>query len=209
LQCVSLTFVDPSLGGTGYLRRIATDFDGVSKAAIEHLSHDNCETSCYRCLKNYRNQRFHEFLNWTTAIDTIEELAQLPTIERKLETGDINDPRPWLAAYSEGMGSPLEAKFWAEFVKLGFKLEKQYPIFIEGSPKALTIADFAVPEKRIAMYIDGTTFHVGQNLRRDRFIREKLRGLALPWRVIVLQLRDITNIIEIVRENNLDLPKWN
>ena len=39
---VSLTFIDPSLGGSGYLRRIATEFDQVAKEAIADLDHPNC-----------------------------------------------------------------------------------------------------------------------------------------------------------------------
>ena len=43
----------------------------------------------------------------------------------------------------------------------------------------------------MAIYIDGTNFHVGQNLRRDRYIREKLRTAQPPWRVIELTARDV------------------
>ena len=96
------------------------------------------------------------------------------------------------------MGSPLESKFYAAFEQFGFKPEKQVPIYIDGSNKPLTIADFAVSEKRIAIYIDGAQFHVGQNLRRDRFIRDKLRGLNPPWKVIELRIRDLPDIQKII-----------
>jgi hypothetical protein len=34
-------------------------------------------------------------------------------------------------------------------------------------------------------------FHIGQNLRRDRFIRDKLRGGQPPWRVEELTAKDL------------------
>jgi hypothetical protein len=53
---VSLAFIDPSLGGSGYLERVAENFDHVAARAIDHLDHTDCETACYRCLKSYYNQ---------------------------------------------------------------------------------------------------------------------------------------------------------
>ena len=48
-QRVSLTFVDPSVGGSGYIARIAREFHLIAQRALEHLNHANCETACYRC----------------------------------------------------------------------------------------------------------------------------------------------------------------
>src|SRR5450759_3764256 len=75
---VSLAFIDPSLGGTGYLRRIAEEFHLAAQTALEHLDHPNCETACYRCLKSYQNQRHHEYLRWPLVIAALEGLAALP-----------------------------------------------------------------------------------------------------------------------------------
>jgi hypothetical protein len=36
--------------------------------------------------------------------------AEAP-VRRPLETGDIDDPKPWLESYAAGVGSPLELKF--------------------------------------------------------------------------------------------------
>ena len=52
-QRVALTFIDPSVGGSGYVPRIAEDFHQVARHAIDHLDHPNCGTACYRCLKTY------------------------------------------------------------------------------------------------------------------------------------------------------------
>src|SRR5262249_20736440 len=108
---LSLAFIDPSLGGSGYLHRIAEEFDVVARRALEHLDHPDCETACYRCLKSYQNQRFHEVLAWPQIMPALESLAQAAPMGRRLETGDIDDPKPWLDAYAAGVGSPLELKF--------------------------------------------------------------------------------------------------
>lgn len=52
-------------------------------------------------------------------------------------------------------------------------------------------ADFSVPEKRLAIYIDGAAFHVGERLRRDRWLREKLRNGSPPWTVVELRVGDL------------------
>jgi hypothetical protein len=41
-----------------------------------------------------------------------------------------------------------------------------------------------VPERRLAIYIDGASVHVGQNLRRDRNIRDRLRTAEPAWTAV-------------------------
>jgi hypothetical protein len=188
---MSLAFVDPSLGGTGYLRRIAEEFDQVAQTAVEHLDHPNCETACYRCLKSYRNQRHHEFLRWPVVMPHLQALAESAPVKRPPQSGDFNDPKPWLEAYSAGVGSPLELKFLRLFEKHGFQPDKQVLVSPSATGAAISAADFAVPERRLAIYIDGASFHTGQNLRRDRYIREKLRSGTPPWRVEELTAKDL------------------
>ena len=72
---LSLAFIDPSLGGSGYLVRIAEQFHHVARQAIDHLDHPDCETACYRCLKSYYNQRYHQELKWPQVMPALEELA--------------------------------------------------------------------------------------------------------------------------------------
>lgn len=191
-QTLSLAFIDPSLGGSGYLPRIAHDFHRVGLRAIEHLKHPTCETSCYRCLKAYQNQRYHDLLFWPQTIGPLEEVASSSPQPRPLQTGDIDDPRPWLEAYAAGVGSPLELKFLRLFEQHGFHPQKQVPVSPDGASPSISVADFAVPERRLAIYVDGAAFHVGQNLRRDQFIRGRLRNGEPAWRVEELRARDLS-----------------
>jgi replicative superfamily II helicase len=199
---VSLAFIDPSLGGSGYLERVAENLHHVASRAIDHLDHRDCETACYRCLKSYYNQRYHEQLAWPQTLSALEELRQQPPQRRPLETGDIDDPRPWLEAYAAGVGSPLELKFLRLFERHGFHPEKQVRVSPSAAGAPISVADFAVVDRRIAIYVDGAAFHVGDNLRRDRYIRDRLRAGSPPWRVVELRAADLSRGAELVREIN-------
>jgi hypothetical protein len=183
LNYVALSFLDSSVGGTGYLRKIAEQFHSVCAAAIEHLDHPGCEAACYRYLKTYQKQRFHGFLNWTSAMDSLETLASTSVSEIPLQGSELDDPRPWLEAYSAGVGSPLELKSMRLFEQHGFHPEKQVAVSPQEGARAISIADFAVPAGHLAIYIDGASFHVGDKLRRDRIIRTRLRNGNPPWAV--------------------------
>jgi len=191
LNYIALAFIDPSVGGTGYLQRIAEQFHLVAAAAIDHLKHPGCETSCYRCLKEYSNQRYHELLNWPRALDSLEAIEATPPVPQRLEISDLDDPRPWLEAYAAGVGSPLELQFLHLFDKYDFHPIKQVPIALEGGAAPITIADFAIAENHLAIYIDGASFHVGHNLRRDRLIRNRLREATPAWIVEELRAADL------------------
>lgn len=201
-QRMSLTFVDPSVGGSGYISRIAREFHLVARRALQHLQHENCETACYRCLKSYQNQRYHALLNWPAIIPDLESLAEAGPQPLPLEVGDRNDPRPWLEAFAAGVGSPLELKFLKLFEQHGFSPQRQVPVSPVDSQPPISIADFAVPERRLAIYIDGAAFHVGQRLRRDRIIRERLRQGQPPWRVVSLRAIDLARGSTLVAELN-------
>jgi len=61
------------------------------------------------------------------------------------------------------------------------------------------VADFCLKDKeRVAIYIDSAAFHIGKNLRRDIFIRNKLRNETPPWRIIELKASDLGRIKEII-----------
>lgn len=186
---MALTFVDPSIGGSGYIPRIARDFHLVAARAIRHLDHSNCETACYRCLKSYQNQRFHEKLRWPVIMADLEGLAETPPQPLALQPGDTDDPGPWIAAYAAGVGSPLEHRFLRLFNEHGFHPGTQVPVAPNNGDRPISIADFAVPERRLAIYIDGAAFHVGPRLRRDRVIRTRLRDAG--WTVVELRSNDL------------------
>ena len=61
---ISLVLFDTVPGGAGGALRIAKSFDVVLATALARMARCECgeETSCYGCLRNFRNQSFHDQL---------------------------------------------------------------------------------------------------------------------------------------------------
>lgn len=169
--------------------------------AVVRPSKSKCQLG-YRCLKSYYNQRYHDQLVWPLAMPYLEELRQAEPHRRPLETGDIDDPRPWLEAYAAGVGSPLELKFLRLFEQHGFHPDKQVPVSPTDGGAPISVADFAVSERRVAIYVDGAAFHTGVILRRDRYIRSRLREGSPPWKVVELTAADLRRGAELIAEIN-------
>lgn len=191
----ALTFIDPAVGGSGFLERAAVEFHLVAAKALEHLQHEGCETACYRCLKSYQNQRFHAHLDWPSIVPDLKALAAAPPEAVKVPTFD---PAPWLAAYAEGVGSPLELAFLREFEKAGLEVEKQVAVSPSPEEPPISTADFVLTGSRVAIYIDSAAFHVGDRLRRDHFIRARLASGPMGWKVEALRAEDLKRIQEVI-----------
>jgi ATP-dependent helicase YprA (DUF1998 family)/rubrerythrin len=65
-------------GGAGHSRRLVTEDGAVLKAIIKRaialLNTCECEPSCYRCLRNYENQKIHETLDREKALTFLKQL---------------------------------------------------------------------------------------------------------------------------------------
>src|SRR5262249_9806012 len=142
-------------GGSGYLERFAERLPEVAEAALHHLDHDDCETACYRCLKSYDNQRHHEVLRWPLVVSTLEGLREEAPSATTLTKADLNDPRPWLEAFEAGVGSPLEYRCLMLLTAAGLNPLKQFPIADPSTGRVFTVTDFAYPDRRVAVYVDG------------------------------------------------------
>jgi hypothetical protein len=61
-------------GGAGHVERIHNKLHQVTVSALEKVSNCECgeDTSCYNCLRNYRNQFFHDELQRGMAIKLLE-----------------------------------------------------------------------------------------------------------------------------------------
>jgi hypothetical protein len=77
----SLMIFDTVPGGAGNVHRIGRNLDTVLHAALARVRDCECgpETSCYRCLRVFRNERFHETLRRGTALDILACLLDEPT----------------------------------------------------------------------------------------------------------------------------------
>jgi ATP-dependent helicase YprA (DUF1998 family) len=74
---ISLVLFDTVPGGAGGALRIARSFQQVTEAARQRMSRCECgaETSCYGCLRNFRNQAFHDELRRGQALAFLDQLT--------------------------------------------------------------------------------------------------------------------------------------
>ncbi|GAA4888849.1 DUF1998 domain-containing protein [Streptomonospora salina] len=72
----TLVLFDTVPGGAGGAKRIAEAFPEVIGAAHERVRNCDCgaETSCYSCLRTYRNQYFHDRLRRDAALEALDAL---------------------------------------------------------------------------------------------------------------------------------------
>jgi hypothetical protein len=64
-------------GGAGGALRIVRSFDRVLETALHRVARCECgeEASCYGCLRNFRNQAFHEQLRRGDALAFLGRLV--------------------------------------------------------------------------------------------------------------------------------------
>jgi ATP-dependent helicase YprA (DUF1998 family)/rubrerythrin len=71
-------------GGAGHSRRLVTEDGEVLKAVIKRaitlLNTCECSPSCYRCLRNYENQKIHEILDREKALNFLKQLDKSEAI---------------------------------------------------------------------------------------------------------------------------------
>lgn len=72
----ALVLFDNVPGGAGHVKRVAEELDSVFKAAYQRVDSDCCgpETSCYECLRNYRNQPYHDELQRGVVRDFLQQV---------------------------------------------------------------------------------------------------------------------------------------
>jgi ATP-dependent helicase YprA (DUF1998 family) len=182
---LDLLLIDPVLGGSGLLRRLAEHLPAVAKAALKHLDGHECPDSCYRCLRSYRNQRHHRLLDWRLAVPYLQAL----TGETVVEAGKVQGAQPvpknegpeWDEAHAEGCESPQELNLLKAIRADGSLPEpaKQYEVWDGG--RLLTRADFAFPDAspKVLVYVDGLEWHTSVRQRtHDTRITNKLQAMG-------------------------------
>ncbi|MFZ2238050.1 MAG: DEAD/DEAH box helicase [Gordonia amarae] len=72
----SIVLFDTVPAGAGAARKIVENLGKVIQFALDRVTRCDCgiETSCYGCLRAYRNDRYHEFLSRAGALSVFEDL---------------------------------------------------------------------------------------------------------------------------------------
>lgn len=63
-------------GGAGHVKRLLNKEEMIKafNYALEKVSQECCDTACYNCLKNYKNQKYHEYLSRALATEMLLKL---------------------------------------------------------------------------------------------------------------------------------------
>ncbi len=66
-------------GGAGHVKRNSQELHSVFTSAYERVKNACCgpETSCYECLRNYRNQPYHDELQRGLVRDFLSQVLTL------------------------------------------------------------------------------------------------------------------------------------
>jgi len=165
-------------GGSGYLEYIAKEIDKVIKEAVRYLREEcGCKKACYGCLMSYWNRYYHKYLDKRIAIEELKRFSEKGSFE------DIPPAAPERVVDENNLASTFEEEFLKEVKMRNFPIpELQYEM---EDPK--TIIDFAYPDKKIAIYIDGIAYHKNRKAK-DKVIRYHLR--LKGWEVIEINDND-------------------
>ncbi|MEV6985422.1 helicase-related protein [Sphaerisporangium sp. NPDC051017] len=168
-------------GGAGYLRQLAERFGEVAATLVPVLDGCACERSCYACLRSYGNQLEEDLLDRRMAADFLRRFAGAPDVEgRRVPTyadGFVGRPR-----------SAIERRLAIALVALGApRGHAQFPWgdrgSSDGTPRPVTIADFAWPERKVAVFCDGWRHHhTPERQASDQVKRAAMRDAG--WTVL-------------------------
>ena len=184
-EVLEIIWVDSVIGGSGLLREIATQFPQVANAAVQHLAGHDCPASCYRCLRSYRNQRIHARLNWHLIYPQLQAVAEevVSTAELRARTRPATEGPDWDEARRNGCGSPIEYRLLQAMRAARLpEPEKQFTV-ADRFGRVVTVSDFAFPNQRLLIYVDGLAFH--SSLRaRIHDTRQSNRLQVMGYRVL-------------------------
>ena len=188
-EVLDILWIDRIIGGSGTLQRLATHFPKVATAALKHLDDHDCPNSCYRCLRSYRNQRWHSLLDWRLVVPFLralsgETVSEPTTIKGVTPVSSTEGPE-WEEARAEGCESPQELRLLRGIQADGTLPEpdKQHEVY-EGN-RLLTRADFAYLdcEPKLLIYVDGLKWHSDVKQRtHDNRVTNKLQ--TMHYRVL-------------------------
>jgi len=165
-----IVFYETVPGGAGYLEEMARRLPEVAASAMKRLYGHACRGSCYLCLKHYRNQRWHAFLDKDRVRDLLGVLSQhdpvspedaspgsgVSTLVRMIEDRDSGRD-PTVRRYPKGeIEEPLRQALLPETdLPPG---ERDWEVR-DDKGTLITVPDFAWPDVKLAVYCDGFVVH--------------------------------------------------
>jgi len=162
-------------GGVGYIERLGSHWCSILKKAHDVLYNHDCHRACYRCLKNYYNQRVHDRLDKRVIADFLKSVM--------LECEGLLSSAP--EQEDIFFDSPLEKEFYRIFERYGLPkpTTHHYPI-TDSDGRIVANADFAYPERKIAIFVDGMRYHFDNPKQIQKLLEISNELGILGWTVL-------------------------
>jgi len=144
----TLVLYDTMPGGTGYLWRTARSLPQVAALVAQHLRECDCERACYRCLKEFWNQRHHALLDKQLVLHVLDELAAVHEVTSLPARTD-----------RQRFESFLEEKFFSLLQQAGLPLPSTQQVLRTADNRYITRADFSYDQPPLVIQTDGRAFH--------------------------------------------------
>ncbi|MEE8586098.1 MAG: DEAD/DEAH box helicase, partial [Acidobacteriota bacterium] len=142
---------DPMPGGSGFLPQLIEFWPWIVERAIHALQEcpGQCRTACYACLKHFSNQQHHEKLNRHRAVELLKSVQQEVRLQHEIAPSAVDHTR-----HSEDADSQAEEDFLEICRRRGFPRPPaaQFRVDLDGDS---TVADYAWPDRKVLLYIDG------------------------------------------------------
>ena len=120
LLLYSVILYDAVAGGAGHVRRLVTE-DGdalrrVLKKAYSVVNDCDCGSSCYKCLRNYFNQKIHDELDRNKAADFLRPwLGEVQrTSATQTQSSDESEQAETALTLSEDFGMNMRDSKWSD-----------------------------------------------------------------------------------------------
>lgn len=194
MHALEIIFLDMVTGGSGIFDALVREFPRVAQEAVRHLEGHDCPTSCYRCLRTYRNQRVHGLLNWRIAMPYLQAAAGSTLSDPTTASAPGQGP-DWDEARREGCESPLELRLLRAIREAGLPEPLKQFVVANDQGRVTTRADFAYQEPRgVLIYADGLAFHSSVRQRiHDTRTTNQLQTAG--WQVLRFVGPDITRAV--------------
>lgn len=188
----ALVFYDTMPGGTGYLERLVDILPQIAFRVGQYLQECPCQRACYRCLKEFWNQRIHQYLDKNQIMSTLDMLAAAgPGLALPV------------AAIQQQFESFLEQQFYALLDAAGLPLPKTQQLVRSSDGKYITRADFAYEQPSLIILTDGRAFHVDSETiiiedldRRNNLALNGYQLLEFTYRDVVYTANSVVTLLK-------------
>jgi len=155
---IRFIFFDNVAGGAGHVKRILNGDGAILKDIIfdaySYMKKCDCDPSCYKCLRSYENQKFHDKLNRFKAMDFLSDYIgksfNPSEIKNQIELKLINPFEDDFSSLEEAFKNYLSSEEIQELNSKEIPLPDGFYFEIQCHPNSYVL--FAWIDKKVLLY---------------------------------------------------------